>query len=107
MATVTIEGSLMPCADLPTGERRTVELTDTVRRRIANGCYVLVGGSLDDEPAAPVVEPGPAEAAPETASAGGETAADTESESAVAGEQDAGGDPEPPARRRRRNGHGS
>lgn len=43
---VVIEGSRMPCADLPTGVRRTVEVTEQVRRRVAYGYYVVVEGSL-------------------------------------------------------------
>lgn len=56
--TVTIRGSIMPCADLRTGEVRSgVAVTDTVRRRVARGYYDLINGSTLD---APAVEPVPA-----------------------------------------------
>lgn len=42
MATVTIEGSLTPCSELRTGERRTVQLTERVQRLIDRGFVVLV-----------------------------------------------------------------
>lgn len=54
---VTIEGSIQPCEDLPTGHVRTVELTDSVRRRIEAGFYLLRGpkttlAELDEDAAA-------------------------------------------------------
>lgn len=57
MHTVVIEGSRTPCGDLPTGVRRTVEVDDRVRRRVAYGYYVVVGGSLDEAPEPVVAEP--------------------------------------------------
>lgn len=40
---VTIEGSILPCEDLPTGHVRTVEFTESVRQRIEAGFYLLRG----------------------------------------------------------------
>lgn len=59
MARVTIEGSLSPCVELARGVRRTVTVTDHIRRLVAGGFVNVVAGSLDDdEPAASTeVEP--------------------------------------------------
>jgi hypothetical protein len=43
---VTIEGSLAPCDELPRGVRRTVMLTDRVRRLVAAGHVIVVEGRL-------------------------------------------------------------
>lgn len=58
MTLVTVRGSLTPCIDLPRGVERTVQLTDTVRRRVRAGYYELVEGSLaeDADPASELVE---------------------------------------------------
>lgn len=40
--TVTIEGSIRPCQDLPRGQRKTVVLTDTTKRRIRLGYYDVI-----------------------------------------------------------------
>lgn len=56
MARVTVEGSRVPCADLPTGQRKTVEYSRGVRERVRRGFYVIVDGPHDDAPA-PVSEP--------------------------------------------------
>lgn len=53
---VTIEGSLTPAVDLPRGERRTVEVTDHVRRLVQIGAVVVVAGDLE-APAEPVASP--------------------------------------------------
>lgn len=56
--TVTIEGSIRPCQDLPRGERRTVMLTDTIKKRIKLGYYDVV--EYHDSPEhAPVDGPDP------------------------------------------------
>lgn len=62
MGRVTIEGSLSPCVELARGARRTVTVTDHIRRLVAGGFVTVVAGSLDDEPAP--VEP---EEAPKSA----------------------------------------
>lgn len=49
MGQVTIEGSTTPCTELPRGVRRTVAVTDHVRRLVARGFAVVVDGSLDDD----------------------------------------------------------
>lgn len=40
--TVTVEGSIRPCQDLPRGQRKTVVLTDTTKRRIKLGYYDVI-----------------------------------------------------------------
>ncbi|UXE04398.1 hypothetical protein SEA_FUNSIZED_27 [Mycobacterium phage Funsized] len=42
MASITIEGSLTPSADLPRGERRTVQDSAEVRKFVADGWAVIV-----------------------------------------------------------------
>ena len=49
MARCVVEGSQTPCADLPTGARKTVEYTRGVRGRIRRGYYLLVSGPTEDE----------------------------------------------------------
>ena len=51
---VTIEGSVNPCADLRRGERRTVELTDWVRKLVRGGYAIIVArhGDPEETPAA-------------------------------------------------------
>lgn len=44
---VTIEGSLTPTDALPRGVRRTVAVTDEVRKLVRIGGAVVVAGSLD------------------------------------------------------------
>lgn len=48
MATVTIEGSAMPCTELARGERATVTVTRHIRNLVAIGAVVVVEGSLND-----------------------------------------------------------
>lgn len=55
MASVTIEGSLTPCEDLPRGRRVTVALTPTVQRRIDRGFYLLIA-THDSAPAETVAD---------------------------------------------------
>lgn len=55
MASVTIEGSLTPCEDLPRGKRVTVALTPTVQRRIDRGFYLLIA-THDSAPADTVAD---------------------------------------------------
>ncbi|MCV7424339.1 hypothetical protein H7K45_27710 [Mycobacterium yunnanensis] len=55
MARVTIEGSLSPSVELARGVRRTVTVTDHIRRLVAGGFVIVVDGSLDDDPE-PVAE---------------------------------------------------
>lgn len=54
---VTIEGSLTPAVDLPRGVRRTVEVTDHIRRLVQIGAVIVVGGDLDAPPAPEHEEP--------------------------------------------------
>lgn len=54
---VTIEGSLTPAVDLPRGERRTVEVTDHVRRLVQIGAVVVIDGDLDEPATQDVTEP--------------------------------------------------
>lgn len=51
MSEVTIEGSILPCAFLPRGERRTVQRTDFIDKLIARGYVVLI----EEDGAAPAV----------------------------------------------------
>lgn len=44
---VTIEGSITPSAELARGERRTVLLTDRIKRLAAKGYIVIVGDPQD------------------------------------------------------------
>lgn len=55
MATVTIEGSLTPCSELRTGQRRTVQLTERVQRLIDRGFVVVVKAAT--RPPKPVGKP--------------------------------------------------
>ena len=52
MASVTVEGSLTPCVDLPRGVRRTYQLDAKVQKRIDAGYYTLIEyhPDEDDEP---------------------------------------------------------
>lgn len=45
---VTIEGSVTPTDWLPRGVRRTVEVTDDIRKLVAIGGAIVVAGSLDE-----------------------------------------------------------
>lgn len=72
---VTIEGSLTPTTVLGRGVRKTVAVTDEVRKLVQIGGAVVVDGSLE-EPAAPGDE-----ASSESASQA-ETAEETEPDSA-------------------------
>lgn len=56
MATITIEGSLTPSADLPRGERRKVQDSDDVREFVRKGFAVIVDSDGEPEPA-PAPEP--------------------------------------------------
>lgn len=65
-ATVTIEGSITPSAELARGERRTVQLTESVQRLIDGG-FVVVVESDAPAPVTPAVVD-PAGADPQTVS---------------------------------------
>ena len=53
MTSVTVEGSrTRPCTELPSGDRRTCQLTDRVQRLIDRGHFVLIATHDDPEPAA-------------------------------------------------------
>jgi hypothetical protein len=45
---VTIEGSFTPTDWLPRGVRRTVEVTEDIRKLVAIGGAIVVAGSLDE-----------------------------------------------------------
>lgn len=62
---VTIEGSITPSAELARGERRTVLLTDRIKRLAAKGYIVIVGDPQDVTNSTSLA----AETAPEPASA--------------------------------------
>ncbi|QWY84368.1 hypothetical protein SEA_KNOCKER_26 [Mycobacterium phage Knocker] len=59
MASITIEGSLTPSADLPRGVRRTVQDSAEVRKFVAKGFANIVDEDGTPEPA-PLPEPVPA-----------------------------------------------
>lgn len=73
---VTIEGSLTPTTVLARGVRKTVAVTDEVRKLVQIGGAVVVDGSLD-EPEAPSGE------ASSESTAQAETAEETEPDSAA------------------------
>ena len=50
MGQVTIEGTVTPSVWLATGQRRTVEVTDDIRKLVRIGAVKVVEGSLKDEP---------------------------------------------------------
>ncbi len=56
MGNVIIEGSSTPCVELPTGQRRTVALTEHVRMLIRRGYVLLIDGDLGEK-VNPVPEP--------------------------------------------------
>ncbi len=61
MATITIEGSLTPSADLPRGQRRRVQDSADVRAFVRKGFAVVVDEEGEPEPAplpVPVKAPG-------------------------------------------------
>lgn len=45
---MTIEGSITPTDILARGVRRTVEVTDSIRKLVAIGGAIVVAGSLDE-----------------------------------------------------------
>lgn len=65
MATVTIEGSLSPSAELPRGERRKVQRSEHVDRLIRKGFVVVVD---EDGDVVPTPEPTGPEAPAKNAS---------------------------------------
>ena len=73
---VTIEGSLTPTDWLARGVRRTVAVTDHIRKLIQIGGAVVVAGSLD-EPDAPAYGEQP-DAEPDNAAEAAEDAAESE-----------------------------
>lgn len=52
MISVTVEGSILPCTELPRGERRTVALTERVQRLIDRGYFTLIETHADPDASA-------------------------------------------------------